>query len=974
MADISAIKLPNGTTYNLKDTTARNAANSAVPNTRTVNGKALSSNISLGAGDVGAYTKSETDTKINAAVASAYKYKGSVTADKLPTSGQIVGDVYNITNDSSYGKAGMNVAWNGTTWDALGSNVDLSNYVTTSDSRLSNARPASDVYAWAKAAKKPSYSASEISGLGSLATKNGLSAGDVGLGNVANLDQSKAIKSITRNGTTFTATALDGTTSTFTQQDNNTTYGLASQSSNGLMSSADKSKLDGIGAGSNVKSVNGKTGAVTLAKSDVGLSNVDNTADNAKSVKYAASAGNANTATGHSLGLNIPSPSADDQDKYLSAKGTWESITGKISGTKVTAADTADSIKAYTTRPASANNVFGDGKLRYFLATSSMTEGKPTAGDAAVLDLAWDNTTHGGWDAQIAIPTEGPLQIRSMETGTWQPWKSIAYKSDIPTSLPASDVYSWAKASSKPTYTASEVGAAPASHNHDDRYEIAYRSNFVSHDEYIRLGIATMRQQGDYLFIRVYSGSGYNGQITQDRAFDIHLRTSNGSGSLYAGYVEYHLNGSSNNDVYIVPNSSGTTYDIWIGLTSYSGNGFYIVEESNGAGWSNSQTTSNSIPSGAIKLTQKNIAYTSDIPTSLPANGGNAATVNGHTVNSDVPAGAVFTDHTYSAGDGLVLNGTEFKSRLNNRITIDLSDSKYDQNKWYPVVGTDLPDTGLVWLCVACQLNTEAAVTWSSHDSGTFTANLEILTKANGWGRTNSSTIVLDYSWGWTKDNVCPVSYCQMSHSSKPVFYLRGGGRYFVYASYDVKFTVYTSAYTAEDQTVDVQSSCPSIDFNNGTVYANLAGTVNGHTVNSDVPSGAKFTDTTYGAATQSSPGLMSAADKTKLDNLSSASTEEVKLTIPVSGWSSNTTAVNGTNYYTYSTTSITGISNPHPTIICSSASGVLPSAEERMAFDNIYFVTVDTSSSKITFYAPTKPKSTVVLILLKAHLLHQQT
>lgn len=44
------------------------------------------------------------------------------------------------------------------------------------------------------------------------------------LDNVANYDQSKAIKSITRSGTTFTATALDGTTTTFTQQDNNTTY------------------------------------------------------------------------------------------------------------------------------------------------------------------------------------------------------------------------------------------------------------------------------------------------------------------------------------------------------------------------------------------------------------------------------------------------------------------------------------------------------------------------------------------------------------------------------------------------------------------------------------------------------------------------------------------------------------------------------------------------------------------------------
>ena len=48
-----------------------------------------------------------------------------------------------------------------------------------------------------------------------------VSKSDVGLGSVANLDQSKAIKSITRSGTTFTATALDGTTSTFNQQDNN---------------------------------------------------------------------------------------------------------------------------------------------------------------------------------------------------------------------------------------------------------------------------------------------------------------------------------------------------------------------------------------------------------------------------------------------------------------------------------------------------------------------------------------------------------------------------------------------------------------------------------------------------------------------------------------------------------------------------------------------------------------------------------
>ena len=47
----------------------------------------------------------------------------------------------------------------------------------------------------------------------------------------------------------------------------------------------------------------------------------------------------------------------------------------------------------------------------------------------------------------------------------------------------------------------------------------------------------------------------------------------------------------------------------------------------------------------------KQVAFTSDIPTKLPANGGNATTVNGHTVNSDVPAGAKFTDTIYTLPD-----------------------------------------------------------------------------------------------------------------------------------------------------------------------------------------------------------------------------------------------------------------------------------------------------------------------------------
>ena len=46
------------------------------------------------------------------------------------------------------------------TWRPLGTSADTA--CAGNDSRLSNSRPASDVYSWAKASSKPSYSWSEI--------------------------------------------------------------------------------------------------------------------------------------------------------------------------------------------------------------------------------------------------------------------------------------------------------------------------------------------------------------------------------------------------------------------------------------------------------------------------------------------------------------------------------------------------------------------------------------------------------------------------------------------------------------------------------------------------------------------------------------------------------------------------------------------------------------------------------------------
>lgn len=80
-----------------------------------LNGKADAATTLAGYGITNAYTKTEVDNAIGSAVTNMYKYKGSVAAvSNLPSSGNTTGDVYNVE------ATGMNYAWNGSAWDALG--------------------------------------------------------------------------------------------------------------------------------------------------------------------------------------------------------------------------------------------------------------------------------------------------------------------------------------------------------------------------------------------------------------------------------------------------------------------------------------------------------------------------------------------------------------------------------------------------------------------------------------------------------------------------------------------------------------------------------------------------------------------------------------------------------------------------------------------------------------------------------------
>lgn len=77
--------------------------------------------------------KKYADEKIAAQIASTYRYKGTCAYADLPSEGNVIGDVWNVEDAHGNVPAGTNWAWNGTAWDALAGEIDLSPYAKTAD-------------------------------------------------------------------------------------------------------------------------------------------------------------------------------------------------------------------------------------------------------------------------------------------------------------------------------------------------------------------------------------------------------------------------------------------------------------------------------------------------------------------------------------------------------------------------------------------------------------------------------------------------------------------------------------------------------------------------------------------------------------------------------------------------------------------------------------------------------------------------
>ncbi len=202
--------------------------NQKVPSSRTVNGHALTGNVSLNAADVGADASGSAAT----ALQGAKTYADKKIADLIGGAPETLDTLKEVA-------------------DALEANADV---VEALDAAIGTKASTEALQAHINHKSNP----------------HGVDKTDVGLGNVEN----KTGAAIRGEMTKAEVTAALG----YTPPKTDTTYGAASTSAAGLMSAADKAKLDGIAAGAQVNSDaakkvldSGNNTAITFAYSKSGL-------------------------------------------------------------------------------------------------------------------------------------------------------------------------------------------------------------------------------------------------------------------------------------------------------------------------------------------------------------------------------------------------------------------------------------------------------------------------------------------------------------------------------------------------------------------------------------------------------------------------------------------------------------------------------------------------------------------------------
>lgn len=194
------------------------------------------------------------------------------------------------------------------------------------------------------------------------------------------------------------------------------------------------------------------------------------------------------------------------------------------------------------------------------------------------------------------------------------------------------------------------------------------------------------------------------------------------------------------------------------------------------------------------------------------------------TTNTNVTNAAKAASSAQSTADTAKTNAATAQSTANDALasannslkrykaTIDLSSSSYNTNTYYPVYQI-IPKEGFHECEVAVQLDSNKP-SWSTHASG-FTCNLKTTVLSGGWGTTEGTGWISASSYRYC--DKMPAYVRQFTNSSMIAFFLRGGGKYYLYSDISTTWDIITSSTTVSSQTV-----APTTTPSNGYTYAPL--------------------------------------------------------------------------------------------------------------------------------------------------------
>lgn len=97
------------------------------------------------------------------------------------------------------------------------------------------------------------------------------------------------------------------------------------------------------------------------------------------------------------------------------------------------------------------------------------------------------------------------------------------------------------------------------------------------------------------------------------------------------------------------------------------------------------------------------------------------------------------------------------------------------------------------------------------------------------------------------------------------------------------------------------------------------------------------------------------------IKEVEASATSVRKITLPTSGWSANTVAIDGMSLYVQTVT-VTAIYNEHP-IISLGAAGTVPTYTEESNYALLKAAVANVETNKITFYATTRPTGTIYVL-----------